>query len=241
MYLIFVLMMNPRIYTYKITFEDSPFWYWGVHKERKYNETYWGSPVTKKWYWNFYSPQKQILEIFEYSDVGWKQALDVEKRLILPDLNNPLCLNASCGMGASLEILRENGKKLVECMHSNKNELGQSLHAIKMGKNGGKKQPMHVKIQNGLKAKEQKLGFHGMSKEDRMELSRETGLKQKLFKKGIHAQTYEEKREMGKKSSSYRYIDPNHPELGSHSAPVLARKQKSYGYPSGRDTRVRIL
>jgi hypothetical protein len=26
--------MQPRIYTYKITFEGSPYWYWGVHKEK---------------------------------------------------------------------------------------------------------------------------------------------------------------------------------------------------------------
>jgi hypothetical protein len=26
--------MNPRIYTYKVTFEEIPDWYWGVHKEK---------------------------------------------------------------------------------------------------------------------------------------------------------------------------------------------------------------
>jgi hypothetical protein len=95
--------MLPRIYTYKITFEEVPFWYWGVHTERKFGENYLGSPKTHAWAWDFYTPQKQILEVFQYSEEGWKQALSVEDRLILPDLNNPLCLNERCNVKASIK------------------------------------------------------------------------------------------------------------------------------------------
>lgn len=44
----------------------------------------------------------------------------------------------------------------------------------------------------------------------------------------------------GKISTAQRYIDPDHLELGEHSAPVIARKQKALGYPHGPENRVRI-
>jgi hypothetical protein len=50
--------MQSRIYTYKITFEEVPYYYWGSHKEKRYNEYYMGSPVTHKWCWDFYTPKK---------------------------------------------------------------------------------------------------------------------------------------------------------------------------------------
>ena len=103
-------MKSPRIYTYKVTFEEVPYWYWGVHKEKKYGETYLGSPKTHKWMWGFYTPNIQILEFFPYTSEGWKLANDVEDRLIMPDLNNPLCLNEGCNIYCSLEAARKGGK-----------------------------------------------------------------------------------------------------------------------------------
>jgi hypothetical protein len=55
--------MQPRIYTYKITFEEVPYYYYGVHKEKTFNEEYWGSPVTNKWCWEFYTPKKTNIRI----------------------------------------------------------------------------------------------------------------------------------------------------------------------------------
>ena len=101
--------MQPRIYTYKITFEEVPYWYWGVHKERRYNDGYMGSPVTHKWMWGFYTPRIQILEVFPYTDEGWREASEVERRLILPDLNNPLCLNERCGSALSIDSCKMGG------------------------------------------------------------------------------------------------------------------------------------
>ena len=77
---------SPRIYTYKITFEEVPYYYYGVKKEKKYNEEYWGSPVTNKWCWELYTPKKQILELFEFDDGGYIKAQEIEKRLIKPVL-----------------------------------------------------------------------------------------------------------------------------------------------------------
>ena len=59
-----------------------------------------------------YQPKKQILEVFDYTDEGWIDALNVEKRLIRPVYNSdPYCLNESCGGRVSLKILQKNGKR----------------------------------------------------------------------------------------------------------------------------------
>lgn len=69
-----------------------------------------GSPQTHKWKWDFYTPAKQVLEVFEYSDEGWGEANIMEDRLIRPDLNNPLCLNEACGFGYSIESRKAGGR-----------------------------------------------------------------------------------------------------------------------------------
>ncbi len=102
-------IMQPRIYTYKITFEEVPHWYWGVHKEKKFGESYLGSPVTHKWMWEFYTPKIQILEFFPCTEEGWEEARKVEGRIVLQDLNNTLCLNENCGGTPSLSALRRGG------------------------------------------------------------------------------------------------------------------------------------
>ena len=101
---------SPRIYTYKITFQEVPYYYYGVHKERYFNEKYFGSPITHKWCWKLYTPKKQILQFFDFTDEGWLEAQEVEKRLIRPFYNtDKLCLNESCGGVISLEVSRKNG------------------------------------------------------------------------------------------------------------------------------------
>jgi hypothetical protein len=131
-------MKNPRIYTYKVTFEEIPHWYWGVHKEAKFGEVYLGSPVTHKWMWEFYTPCVQICEEFPFTDEGWKEANQVEDRLIMPDLNNPLCLNESCGAVISLEVLRKSGARAAERLAQEKDERGKCKHYVEMGKKGGR-------------------------------------------------------------------------------------------------------
>jgi hypothetical protein len=120
-------MTGPRIYTYKITFEEIPNWYWGVHKEKKYGEFYIGSPQTHAWKWEFYTPHLQICEVFPNTDEGWDEALEVEKRCIKPDLNNPLCLNEHCGGILSMRALRKAAQKV----HQEKDAQGRSVFAVK--------------------------------------------------------------------------------------------------------------
>jgi hypothetical protein len=123
--------MQPRIYTYKVTFEEIPDWYWGVHKEKKYGETYLGSPATHAWKWEFYTPHLQICEFFPYTDEGWVEAQNVENCCIRTDLNNPLCLNEHCGSVISLEASRRGAQKTLETIHAEKDDLGRSVQGVK--------------------------------------------------------------------------------------------------------------
>jgi hypothetical protein len=107
--------MEPRIYVYKITFQEAPLYYIGVHKEKTFNEEYMGSPITHKEKWQIYNPQKEILKEFDYTDDGWLQAQEFEKELIRPVYNTDInCLNESCGIRISLAINRATGKKVWE-------------------------------------------------------------------------------------------------------------------------------
>jgi len=92
-------MQGPRIYTYKVTFPAQGWWYWGVHKERVYGESYRGSPKTHKDKWKWFRHEIEVLEFFD----NWDEARAVERRLIAADLNNPMCLNENCGGALSLQ------------------------------------------------------------------------------------------------------------------------------------------
>ena len=161
---------SPRIYIYKITFEEVPYYYYGVHKEKVFDEEYWGSPYTHKWYWELYTPKKQILEIFPYTDEGWIEAQEVETRLVKPFYNtDKWCLNENCGGIISLEILRKTGKVVGK-------QLGEKYGKI-----------------NGIKSLECKVGIHGLSKEELSEVGKKGGSKARKLGVGIHGMTFEEK------------------------------------------------
>lgn len=148
-------MHSPRIYIYKITFEEVPYYYYGVHKEKYFNEEYWGSPVTNKSLWNFYTPKKQILQFFNFTDEGWLEAQEVEKRLIKPFYNtDKWCLNEHCGGNFSLEVRRLNGKNTVK-VHK---ELKIGLYGL----------TYEERRENSKKMVELKQGCHKLTKEERV-------------------------------------------------------------------------
>lgn len=97
---------NPRIYTYKITFDGTDSFYFGVHKEKKWDEEYWGSPITHRHIWDLYAPKKEILDCF----LIWEEAREAETRLIRSCLNDPLCLNENAGGMYSLEAAKKGGR-----------------------------------------------------------------------------------------------------------------------------------
>lgn len=121
---------SPRIYTYKITFPHQGWWYWGWHKERKFGESYSGSPKTHKEKWDYFEWEMQILECFDCE----VEAQRVENRLIRNDLNNPLCLNEHCGSIVSTETASLGGKVAMQKGGGFKNRET----AIKAGKRAGR-------------------------------------------------------------------------------------------------------
>jgi hypothetical protein len=157
--------MQPRIYTYKITFEELPYWYWGVHKEKRYNDGYMGSPVTHKWMWEFYTPRIQILEFFPNTAEGWRQAQEIEKRLIKPDLNKTGCLNESCGGRVSLAQSSKNGKKqgMLNAILK-RGVCGRSMEEMIEGgrKTGLVQGPLNILLKRGIgKLSSQELSTNG--------------------------------------------------------------------------------
>jgi hypothetical protein len=113
------------IFTYIVKFEEIPHFYWGVHLQREGEKFYLGSPKTHKWMWDFYTPIITPLQFFSCDEEGWEEAQKIEKRLILPDLENPLCLNENVGGVISLRVLMKN--------HEKTDDEGRSLLAVRMG------------------------------------------------------------------------------------------------------------
>jgi hypothetical protein len=152
-------MKSPRIYLYKVTFEEIPDFYWGIHKEKSYEDGYLGSPVTHAWKWDFYTPHLEICEIFPTTDEGWAEAVKVEARVIRPDLNNPLCLNERCSNVYSLEILRKSGAKVAAILSQEKDERGKCKHFVEMGKKSGmvNKEQMRLRGKKVIQAVNEKI------------------------------------------------------------------------------------
>jgi hypothetical protein len=171
---------SPRIYTYKITFEEVPYYYYGMHEEKVYDEEYWGSPQTHKWMWDFYTPKKQILEIFDTR----KDAYEIEKKLIKPSYRTDKnCLNECCAGVYSLDVCSKAGKiggsisgKIVgkKCYE---NKVGihsfTSEEKSEAGRKGGR---IGGKI-SAQKHIENKTGIFGLSSERKSEIAKIAGKK----------------------------------------------------------------
>jgi len=242
--------MQPRIYTYKITFEEVPYYYYGSHKEQKYNEYYMGSPVTHKWCWEFYTPKKQILEYFDTR----KEANIVENRLIKFVLNDLNCLNENCGGIISSDMCKKGAKKLVDNklgIHSRSKEqikidgdkgretqkrLGLGIYSIskdersKISKKVGENNVKSGHIQElgkkyGKLWYENNLGMFGLSEEDRKESSRKggkvSGNEAYKNKTGIHSFSKEQRIDIGKKSGNKNKETGHIQELGKNQVKKL--------------------
>jgi len=182
---------SPRIYLYKITFEEVPYYYYGVKKEKKYNEEYWGSPYTNKWCWELYTPKKQILQLFDYTDKGWLEALGVEKRVIKQFYNtDKWCLNENVGGLMSLEINRKSGKK------SAKTNKKQNTAIFGLTK----KQLKEQGILGGKKSYELGVGIHSLTTEQIRENSKKGGQKTKELGIGVCGLSLEQRIEIGRKN-----------------------------------------
>jgi len=198
---------SPRIYIYKITFEEVPYYYYGVHKEKYFNEEYWGSPKTNKWCWEIYTPKKQILQLFDFTDECWLEARKIEIRIIKPVLNNKWCLNENCGGIMSLDVARKNGlnaKEMETGIHSFSKEKRReiALKSIETNKKNStgifgltrEDRIKYAKEVNALGG-----GFSSILKEDRKRNSYIGGIKSYQLGLGIHSLTKEQQVQNGKK------------------------------------------
>jgi hypothetical protein len=240
---------SPRIYTYKITFVDVPYYYYGVHKEKKFDEYYMGSPKTHKWCWELYEPKKQILEIFEFSDEGWLEAQEIEKQLIKPVFNeDEWCLNESCGGKISLKVYREVGlnhkgngtgvfNRTLEEMRENGRRSGLKCKENGTGVCGmSKEQRSELGRKNGLKCKENGTGVCGIPLEQRIETSRKVGLDHKENGTGVCGISKEQRQENGKKVCAQRWECI---ETGHISSPGgLSNYQRARGIDTSKRKRI---
>ena len=222
---------SPRIYIYKITFEEVLYYYYGVHKEKTFNDYYMGSPVTHKWVWDFYTPKKQILEVFPYTDEGWLEAQKVETRLIKPFYNtDKWCLNENVGGSISLKISRDTGKKVALKHKENgtgifslsRNELSDA------GKKGGKNCTK--------KMKENKMGIFSLTTEELSDAGKKGGEKTKQLGIGIHALTFEQKSKNSKRVHSQKWMCTETSFISSISA--LTKYQRNRGIDTSKRVKV---
>ena len=181
--------MQPRIYTYKITFIDTPYYYYGVHKEKYFNEHYMGTPITNRWCWEFYEPKKQILQLFDYTDGGWIEAQKVEKRLIKPFYNtDKWCLNENCGGNFSILMCSKNGLQ--------SKEEGVGIFSLTVD------QLKEIGRNRGNENVKNNIGFFAISKQERSEIGKKSALKNYKNGIGIVSLSKEELSEAGKKGAN---------------------------------------
>jgi len=224
---------SPRIYIYKITFEEVPYYYYGVHKERKYDEYYMGSPKTHKWCWELYTPKKQILELFEFSDKGWIESQEVEKRIIKPFYDNDKwCLNKHCGGKISLTILRNCGRI-----------TGKRCKEEKLGIFGMTQEQNNIVRKNGHKTQKEKgIGFYGEGKDFHIKNGQKAGRDNVILRRGCFSIDKDERtlisKDAAKKTNSQKWECC---ETGYVStAAGVAAYQKARGIDTSKNNRKQI-
>jgi hypothetical protein len=218
---------SPRIYTYKITFEEVPYYYYGSKKEKYFDEEYWGSPVTNKWCWELYTPKKQILEIFDYNDEGYIEAQEVEGRLIRSVFNvDKWCLNESCLGVFSLEQKSKAGKI-----------GGKKIVEEKMGIFGRTQEEMsETSKKAGTKTYQLGIGVHSLSSDEKRECGSKGGKRAYELGVGVFALSKEERSEISKKVATQKWICL---ETGHISTPGgLAKYQKARGIDTSKRKRI---
>jgi hypothetical protein len=249
-----IAMTSPRIYVYKITFLEIRHYYYGVHKEKKFGEYYMGSPKTHKWMWDFYTPQIQILQFFEFSDEGYRQAREIEDRLIGPFYKtDPQCLNEHCGGNYSLEVCRKGGKKGGISTYENgtgwfsmtpeqriehSRKVGQKNYENGTGFFSMTPEQKSEASKKGVQTnRENRTGLFGLTTEQRIETGKKSGQKNKKNGTGIFSMTSEELSEASKKANSqvWQCTVTGH----TSNAGGLSRFQKAKGIDTSNRIRIK--
>ena len=110
-----------------------------------------------------------------------------------------------------------------------------TLWASKGGRIGGLVGDRDKKRAHGIKCSKEGIGIFSpaVTEEQRRKWNQEAG------KKGAAAQPRETRVQTGRNLGlrNLQFMDPNHPELGTHNAGNLVRIQKSKGLPHGKENR----
>ena len=147
-------------FVYKVTFEGTPYYYYGLHSTNNLNDGYLGSPSTHKWYWEFYEATLTPLEFFDTRE----QAFEAERRIIQVFLNEKNCLNEHSNA----------------CFSIAASKLGAAAQPREVRQANGRKA--------GAYGVANKVGAHGRSREEMQKTARENFSKQTLEQKRINAQ-----------------------------------------------------
>jgi hypothetical protein len=157
---------SPRIYVYKIIFLEIPHYYFGSHKEKYFNEFYLGSPVTNKDVWVFYTPIKEIIKEFPFTDEGYIEARNYEDSLIEPVYKtDPFCLNEACKGRMTINSCRRGGQKTGKYHYEN----GTGIFSLTT------EEKREVSRKNGQTHYENGTGIFSITPEEKREISRRVG------------------------------------------------------------------
>ena len=226
---------TPRIYTYKITFEETRHYYYGSHKEKRFGEYYMGSPKTHKWMWDFYTPQKQVLELFDFTDEGYKEARQIEDRLIRPVYNtDPLCLNEHCGGNYSLEVRRKGGKLTGKINGQRAYENKTGIYRMTQ------EQKIESRRKGGKKSKENGTGLFKLTLDQRKEFGRKGGKKSKENGTGFFKLPLDQRKENSRKGGKNTKSQKWQCTVTGHvsNAGALSRYQKARGIDTSNRIRI---
>ena len=151
-------------------------------------------------------------------------------------MNNPLCLNEHYGSVISLEARRRGANK----GHEEKDNLGRSVNAVKMGRKGAsvtneEKDDLGRSV-NAVKGTRSAHRDHDELGRSVTAVKAATALHEKRDSLGRSVIAVKS----AEKTNSQKWKDPQHPDLGEHNPGVLVRMQKSRGYPYGKENRVKI-
>ena len=143
------------------------------------------------------------------------------------------------------QVKLDNGKSahavhIAHLSHATKTREGKSLHAVEMGRKGACKTHA-VKNEEGKSINAVRLGLITMgekNEEGKSVHAVKVGNITYSRRAGCHAP--EHKGKGAKTTNSQKWVDPDHPELGKHSAPTLTQMQRRRGYPHGKENRVRV-
>jgi hypothetical protein len=185
-----------------------------------------GSPVTHKWCWDFYTPKKRILEIFEYSNEGYIEALEIEKRIIIAELNDRWCLNENVGGIFSLITLSKAGKK----GGTKSYELGVGLHSLTT------EERIELGRKVGQKSYELGTGVFGISKQKRIETNKKSNETCRKNRTGLYSIPKEQRSETAKRNNTQKWMCLETGFITNSGS--LSRYQKSRGIDTSKRKRI---